>query len=153
MLAGDQAAPADLDVGQVAAAHLVVEQVAGQAGQAGGLIDGVGQPPAGRVLAGPAARWCRRRAAPDLWCAGAGRLVQVSGRGAGAAGWSLSRLGVGPLAFPVVLLARAAGLGGPVDRVGSGQAEFGGPALDERPEVVLLVQVSVRWRGRRGSWR
>ena len=53
MLAGDQAPPADLDVGQVAAAHLVVEQVAGQAGQAGGLIDGVGQPAARRVLAGP----------------------------------------------------------------------------------------------------
>src|SRR5438552_8498400 len=52
MLTGDQAASADLDVGQVAAAHLVVEQVAGQAGQPGGLIDGVGQPPAVRVLAG-----------------------------------------------------------------------------------------------------
>ena len=52
VLAGDQAAPADFDVGQVAAAHLVVEQVAGQSGQAGGLVDGVGQPAARRVLAG-----------------------------------------------------------------------------------------------------
>jgi hypothetical protein len=54
VLAGDQAAPADLDGGQVAAAHLVVEQVAGQAGQADGLIDGAGQPSAVRVLAGAA---------------------------------------------------------------------------------------------------
>ena len=54
VLEGDQAVPADLDVGQVAAAHLVVEQVAGQAGQASGLIDGVGQLPARRVLAGRA---------------------------------------------------------------------------------------------------
>ena len=53
MLAGDQLTPADFDVGQVAAAHLVVEQVAGQSGQAGGLVDGVGQPAARRVLAGP----------------------------------------------------------------------------------------------------
>ena len=52
MLAGYEPPPADLDGGQVAAAHLVVEQVAGQAGQAGGLIDGVGQPPAVRILAG-----------------------------------------------------------------------------------------------------
>src|ERR1700730_7794087 len=36
VLTGDQVPPADLDVGQVAAAHLVVEQVAGQAGPAGG---------------------------------------------------------------------------------------------------------------------
>ena len=43
MLAGDQPTPADLDVGQVAAAHLVIEQVAGQPGLAGGLIDGVGE--------------------------------------------------------------------------------------------------------------
>jgi hypothetical protein len=44
VLARDQAAPADLEIGQVPAAHLVVEQVAGQAGESGGLIDGVGQP-------------------------------------------------------------------------------------------------------------
>jgi hypothetical protein len=44
VLACDQAASADLEVGEVPAAHLVVEQVAGQAGEAGGLIDGVGQP-------------------------------------------------------------------------------------------------------------
>ena len=56
VLAGDQASPANLDVGQVAAAHLVVEQVTGQAGQAGGLVDGVGQPPRMRVLAGSASR-------------------------------------------------------------------------------------------------
>jgi hypothetical protein len=40
VLAGDHAAPADFEVGQVAAAHLVVEKVAGQAGQPGGLVDG-----------------------------------------------------------------------------------------------------------------
>ena len=56
MLAGDQAATADLDAGQVAAAHLVVQQVAGEARQAGGLIDGVGQPTAVRVL-GPPGAW------------------------------------------------------------------------------------------------
>jgi hypothetical protein len=53
MLTGDQAAPADFDGGRVAAAHLVVQQVAGQGGQAGGLVDGVGQPTVRRVLAGP----------------------------------------------------------------------------------------------------
>ena len=128
VLEGDQPPPADLDVGQVAAAHLVVQQVAGQAGQAGGLIDGVGQPTAVRVLAGRRRpRWCRRRAAPDLRRAGARRLVQVPGRGADEAGRSLSRLGAGPLTFPVVLVIGAAGPGGPVDRAGSGQAGFGGP--------------------------
>jgi len=40
-----------------------------------------------------------------------------------------------------VSVARGAGLGGLVDRVGSGQAEFGGPGLDEWPEPVSLVQV------------
>ena len=34
VLAGDQAPSADLDVGQVAVAHLVVQQVAGETGQA-----------------------------------------------------------------------------------------------------------------------
>jgi len=43
-MAGDEPASADFDVGQFAAAHLVVQQVAGQAGQAGGFVDGVGQP-------------------------------------------------------------------------------------------------------------
>src|SRR6266699_3894184 len=83
---------------------------------------------------------------PRNWfrCARAGWLVLVRARAcaAGAAGQSLSRLGVGPFTFPVVLLAKAGGPGGLVDRVGSGQAEFGRPALDERPQVVLLVQVS-----------
>jgi hypothetical protein len=70
----------------VAAAHLVVEQVTGQAGQAGGLIDGAGQPPAVRVLAG-------------------GRGDVVTGRrrirgGPGPPGWTR---------FAVVMLA---GLGG-----------------------------------------
>jgi hypothetical protein len=44
MVAGDEPASADFDGGQVTAAHLVVQQVAGQAGQAGGFVDGVGQP-------------------------------------------------------------------------------------------------------------
>jgi hypothetical protein len=44
VMAGDEPASANLDVGQVTTAHLVVEQVAGQAGQAGGFVDGVGQP-------------------------------------------------------------------------------------------------------------
>ena len=98
VLAGDQAPPADLDVGQVAAAHLVVEQVAGQAGQAGGLIDGVGQPPAVRVLAGrPAAAVVsspggtglrgvpRQPAGPGFrsWCR-RGRVVIVPPRGRAA---------------------------------------------------------------------
>ncbi|GAC1483485.1 MAG: excinuclease ABC subunit UvrB [Acetobacteraceae bacterium] len=39
-----RAAAADLEVVQVPLPHLVVEQVAGQPGQAGGLVDGVGQP-------------------------------------------------------------------------------------------------------------
>jgi hypothetical protein len=44
VLAGDEPTPADLDVAQVAAPHLVIEQVAGQPGQAGGFVDGLGQP-------------------------------------------------------------------------------------------------------------
>jgi hypothetical protein len=43
VLAGDEPPPADLDVRQVAAAHLVIEQVAGQPGQAGGFVDRVRQ--------------------------------------------------------------------------------------------------------------
>jgi hypothetical protein len=39
VLAGDDAAPADLEVVQVAASHLVIQQVAGQAGEPGGLVD------------------------------------------------------------------------------------------------------------------
>ena len=153
MLTGDQAPPADLDGGQVAAAHLVVEQVAGQARQPGGLINGIGEP-ARSACPGRPDRWrCRRRVAPDLRYAGAGWLVRACARAADAAGWSLSRLGVGPLAFPVVLLARANGLGCLVDRVGSGQAEFGCPALDEWPQVVLLVQAMFAGLSRRGSWR
>ena len=47
VLAGDEPPPADLDVGQIAAAHLVIEQVSEQSGQSGGLIDGISQPFAG----------------------------------------------------------------------------------------------------------
>ena len=54
VLAGDQAPPAGLDIRQVAEAHLVIQQVAGQAGQPGGLMDGAGQPPTVRVPACPA---------------------------------------------------------------------------------------------------
>src|SRR6266567_5222729 len=79
VLAGDQPSPADFDVGEVAASHLAVEQVAGQASQPDGLVDGVGQPPARRVLVGPigdggVAGWRRIRGAP------------------GKAGWSWSGL-------------------------------------------------------------
>jgi len=51
----------------------------------------------------------------------------------------LSCLGVGPLTFPVVLLTEGTGPGDLVDRVASGQAEFGGPVLDERPEPVPFI--------------
>ena len=43
VMAGDDPASADFDEEQVAAAHLVVEQVPGQASQAGSFVDGVGQ--------------------------------------------------------------------------------------------------------------
>lgn len=43
-MAGDEPTSADFYVGQVAPAHFVVWQVAGQASQAGNFIDGVGQP-------------------------------------------------------------------------------------------------------------
>ena len=42
MVAGDEPMSADFHVGQVAAAHFVVQQVAEQAGQAGSFINGVG---------------------------------------------------------------------------------------------------------------
>jgi hypothetical protein len=44
MLACDDAAPTDLQVGQLAGPHLVVQQVAGQPGDRRGLIHGVGEP-------------------------------------------------------------------------------------------------------------
>ena len=51
MLAGNDAAPADLHIQQVPAAHLVVEQVAGQPGQAR-VRDRNGQVEIQRALAG-----------------------------------------------------------------------------------------------------
>ena len=53
----------------------------------------------------------------------------------------MSRLEIGWLTFPVVLLAGRTGPGDPVDRAGSGEAEFGGPAFDVLTEAVPLVQV------------
>jgi len=44
MAAGDESASAYFHVDQVAAAHLIVKQVTGQAGQAGCFVDGIGQP-------------------------------------------------------------------------------------------------------------
>jgi len=44
MLACDDAASADLQVGQFAGPHLVIQQVAGQPGDCRGLIDALGQP-------------------------------------------------------------------------------------------------------------
>ena len=75
------------------------------------------------------------------------RPVQVPGRDAYGAGRSLSRLGVGPLTFPVVVPTGCTGLGDPVDRVGSGQAEFGGPAFDVRPVRSALAVVRHRLLG------
>src|ERR1022692_1089783 len=80
VLAGDDAAAADLDVAEAPGAHLVVEQVAGQAGDLRDLVHGVGDPlglpAAGEVghqaLPEPRSRaprlrggWSRRRA--DWW--------------------------------------------------------------------------------------
>jgi hypothetical protein len=39
VLAGNDTAPADLHIQQVPATHLVVEQVTGESGQAGGLVN------------------------------------------------------------------------------------------------------------------
>ena len=44
MMTGYKAAPTYFHVDQVAASHLVVKQVAGQTGQAGCFVDGIGQP-------------------------------------------------------------------------------------------------------------
>jgi len=38
--AGDQAPPTNLDIGQIAKAHLAIQQIAGWAGQASDLIGG-----------------------------------------------------------------------------------------------------------------
>src|SRR5690348_11897018 len=79
----------------------------------------------------------------DLRRGGDTRPVQVAGRDAYGAGRSLSRLRVRPLTFPAALLTGRTGLGDPVDRVVPGQAEFGAPAFDVRPEAVPLVQVVI----------
>ena len=148
MVAGDEAAPADFDVGQVAAAHFVVEQVAGQAGQAGGFVDGVGQPLGGPVGFRPAGlggcraagggqgrliriRWCQVTAARG-WCALIGGLPR------GRAGWRLVPSSAGLLGWP----------GGEGDRVGGGLAELGGPLADVRPDPVPGAQAA---RGRGGQ--
>jgi hypothetical protein len=39
VLAGDDATPADFEVGEPTGAHLVVEQVAGEPGDLGGFVD------------------------------------------------------------------------------------------------------------------
>jgi hypothetical protein len=56
--AGDQAPSAGLDIGQIATAHLAMQQVAGWTGQEGGLIGGAGKPPAVRVPACTAGGAC-----------------------------------------------------------------------------------------------
>src|SRR5690349_13169682 len=82
---------------------------------------------------------------PGIAAGGGGRAgetwpVWAPGRDAHGAGQSLSRLEVGPLTFLVVVPTRCAGLGDPVDRVGSGQAQLGGPALDGGPEPVPFAE-------------
>jgi hypothetical protein len=62
VLAGAEATSADFDVGQVASAPLVIEQVAGRSGEPGDLIDGVGQPLGVRLQLKLAS--CRNRSAP-----------------------------------------------------------------------------------------
>jgi hypothetical protein len=56
--AGDQAPPADLDIGQIATANLAMQQLAGWTGQASDLIAGAGKPPAVRVPACTASSAC-----------------------------------------------------------------------------------------------
>jgi len=82
MLAGDDAAPADLGIRQVPAAHLVVEQVARQSGQAGGLVNGIGQPFGSwtRVeLTGLAGNWTPGRPGHGLVRIGWMRLARAHG--------------------------------------------------------------------------
>jgi hypothetical protein len=60
MLAGDEPPPAYLHVAQVAAPHLVIQQVAGQPGQTSCFVDRVSQPFGRRVwilLIGLVHRW------------------------------------------------------------------------------------------------
>ena len=144
MLAGDQAPSADFDVGQVAAVHLVVEQVAGQA-RALSWRPCLTSRPAARGGPGLAdSRGGHRRAAPGLRYAG--------NMSAGPRFWSCCRRWVvivpprgRACCFPGRAAGEAGGLGGPVDRVGLGQAEFGGPALDEGPEPGGACSGRVRW--------
>jgi Recombinase len=56
--AGDQAPSADFGTGQIAKANLAIQQLAGWTGRAGGLIGGVGKPPAVRVPACTASGAC-----------------------------------------------------------------------------------------------
>src|ERR1700689_5003092 len=77
-----------------------------------------------RAMTGASGSWSRR-----------------AGDGAGS-GWSVGGLWVGLAGGGFVVMVTAAGrLGCPGDRVGSGQAELGGPALDVRPEPVPIVQI------------
>ena len=83
VMVGNEAASTELDIGQVAGAHLVVQQVAGEAGQAGGFVDGVGQPPGMRAEARrrsgrPPGRSLRMGARPRL-AAWSGLLGVFSG--------------------------------------------------------------------------
>jgi hypothetical protein len=52
VLAGDDAAAADLEVGELPGAHLVIEQVAGEPGNRCGLVHGVGEPVHGLLTGG-----------------------------------------------------------------------------------------------------
>ena len=76
VMVGNEAASTEFDVGQVAAAHLVVQRVAGEAGQAGGFVDGVGQPPGMRA---EARRRSRRPPGRSLRMGARSRLPAWSG--------------------------------------------------------------------------
>jgi hypothetical protein len=109
VLAGDQAPSADLEELEVPLPHLVIQQVAGQAGQAGGLVDGVRQP------LGRQARFRLVRSGPgggrDWWrCAWPGVLTRVPcahSAASGSAGRTLFSASVRP--GRVAARARASG--------------------------------------------
>jgi len=131
-------ASADFFVSQVAAAHLVIQEAARQAGQAGGFIDGIGQP-LGLVWFWLAdlREWGLLAVAglPDLDPA-----TPSSGRCAAGTRSSPGRLVTRPGSWSP-LASRLGSPGGPGDHFEGSPANPGSPLVPVRPDPLPNVRV------------